>query len=89
MDIHEYQAKQLLRQYGVAVPDFFVASSVEELLDIVDDQHLNEVVIKVQVHAGGRGKAGGVKIAHNRKEIEAFARQLFGMRIVNKQTGPR
>ncbi len=88
MDIHEYQAKELLRHYGVCVPDFFVVSSMAELLDIVEGQQLTQAVLKVQVHAGGRGKAGGVKLARSRQEIEALGRQLLGMKIVNNQTGP-
>jgi len=89
MNIHEHQAKLLLRHFGIPIPDFSVVSSLEELRQYVDDGQLNKAVIKIQVHAGGRGKAGGVKIAHSREEILAYGQQLFGMRMVNNQTGPQ
>lgn len=87
MNIHEYQAKMILRRYGVPITDFAVVSSVEEALQAVDEMGLQSAVIKVQVHAGGRGKAGGVKLAHNRDEILLHAQNLLGMRIINNQTG--
>ena len=68
MDLHEYQAKELLKEYGATTPRFFVASTKEEAEAIVHKHHLQEAVIKVQVHAGGRGKAGGVKIAKSPKK---------------------
>ncbi len=89
MNIHEYQTKQIFRHYGIPVADFYVTSTLEEVLDIVDDHNFDQAVIKVQIHAGGRGKAGGVKIGRSRPEIVAFARQLLGMKIVNNQTGPQ
>lgn len=89
MNIHEYQAKLLLGHYGVPVPDFFLISSNEQLLEIVESQDLNQAVLKVQIHAGGRGKAGGVKIAKTRQEIKDFGKQMLGMKIVNNQTGPQ
>ncbi|MEI8125705.1 MAG: ADP-forming succinate--CoA ligase subunit beta [Parachlamydiaceae bacterium] len=87
MDIHEYQAKEILRQYGIATPDFGVISSPEEITAIADQLNLNEAVLKVQVHAGGRGKAGGVKITRSRKEMLETSKQLLGLKIVNNQTG--
>lgn len=89
MNIHEFQAKLLLRHYGVPVTDFNVVSSLEELKRIVQNQNLQDAVIKVQVHAGGRGKAGGIKIAKNPEEIFSHAQALLGMKIVNNQTGPQ
>ncbi len=89
MDIHEYQAKTLLRHYGIAITDFSVVSSLDELERAVEDLQLEQAVVKVQVHAGGRGKAGGVKVARSRKEILDQGKQMLGMRIVNNQTGPQ
>lgn len=87
MDIHEFQAKEILKKYGIPVPDFAVASNLKQVENAIDAMGLEKAVIKVQVHAGGRGKAGGVKLAQNRQEILDFSKQLLGMRIVNKQTG--
>ncbi|MCH9625454.1 MAG: Succinate--CoA ligase [ADP-forming] subunit beta [Chlamydiales bacterium] len=87
MNIHEYQAKNLLQKYGIAVPAFAVASNEEEVLQAIKELGLNEAVIKVQIHAGGRGKAGGVKFAKNPEEIVRLASELIGMKIVNNQTG--
>lgn len=87
MDIHEYQAKGIIHHYGVPVPSFGVASSLEEVKQIIDSLHLTQAVLKIQVHAGGRGKAGGVKFAKNPEEILTVAKQLIGMKMVNNQTG--
>jgi len=87
MDIHEYQAKKILQKYGVGVSPFVVISSIDELQKALATLPWEEVVLKVQVHAGGRGKAGGIKIATNKTELMHYARQLLGMKIVNKQTG--
>jgi succinyl-CoA synthetase beta subunit len=89
MDIHEYQAKQILNQYGITAPDFLVISSPDELERIVNDSGWTEAVIKVQVHAGGRGKAGGVKVAKSQEEIKEWAHKLLGMKVINNQTGPQ
>lgn len=88
MDTHEYQAKSELMEYGVPVQPFGVASSIAEVEEIIEKLNLQQAVIKIQVHAGGRGKAGGVKFAKNRAEIFTLAQQLLGMKIVNNQTGP-
>lgn len=87
MDIHEFQAKEILRKYGIPVPDFVVVSNLQEVEEAIHVMNLDKAVIKVQVHAGGRGKAGGVKLAKSRQEILDYAKQLLGMRIVNNQTG--
>ncbi len=89
MNTHEFQAKEILAKYGVPVPPFGVASSLNEVKDILDKLDLQKAVLKVQVHAGGRGKAGGVKIAKSREEAEKYAADMLGMKIVNQQTGPQ
>ncbi|HNA62400.1 MAG TPA: ADP-forming succinate--CoA ligase subunit beta [Rhabdochlamydiaceae bacterium] len=88
MNLHEYQAKELLKAIGVAVPPFGVAGNQHDVEKIIKDLHLKEAVIKIQVHAGGRGKAGGVKFAKTPEEIAKVAGQLIGMKMVNNQTGP-
>lgn len=89
MNLHEHQAKEILKQYGLPIPAFGVAHNVEEAKEIISQLDLNEAVIKIQVHAGGRGKAGGVKIAKNKNEIIEKAKELIGMHMVNNQTGPQ
>ncbi len=88
MNLHEYQAKKILKKYGIPIPDFGVASSVEEARRIADELHLTQAVLKIQVHAGGRGKAGGVKFAKSKEEIGQIAKHLIGMKMINQQTGP-
>lgn len=87
MHTHEFQAKMILKDFGIPVPDFSVISSVDELSSALDNLGLDEAVLKVQIHAGGRGKAGGVKIGKNRAELAALAKEMLGKRIVTKQTG--
>ncbi|HSX25475.1 MAG TPA: ADP-forming succinate--CoA ligase subunit beta [Chlamydiales bacterium] len=89
MNLHEYQAKKILKKYAIPIPVFGVASTVEEAKQIAHEYHLNEAVLKIQVHAGGRGKAGGVKFAKNKEEIAQLAKAMIGMTIVNEQTGPQ
>lgn len=89
MDIHEYQAKEILRHYGIAIPDFAIVSTPEEVMKAAEKLGLDQAVLKVQVHAGGRGKAGGVKIARSRKEMLEVSKKLLGMKIVNNQTGAK
>lgn len=88
MNIHEYQGKEVLRQYGVAVPQGKVAFSVDEAVEAAKELGTPVVVVKAQIHAGGRGKAGGVKVAKNLDEVRAFAGQLLGKVLVTHQTGP-
>ncbi|HLG28452.1 MAG TPA: ADP-forming succinate--CoA ligase subunit beta [Paenisporosarcina sp.] len=88
MNIHEYQGKQLLRQYGVAVSTGLVAFSPEEAVKAAKELGTDIVVVKAQIHAGGRGKAGGVKIAKNLDEVRAYAKELLGKTLVTHQTGP-
>lgn len=88
MDTHEYQAKEYLARYQIPIPRFGVAATVKEAEELVRKLHLQQGVVKVQVHAGGRGKAGGVKFARNPEEIVKWAKELIGMKIVTHQTGP-
>lgn len=88
MNTHEYQAKMILQQYGIVSPDFAVVSDIQGAKEAIDAMGLDKAVVKIQVHAGGRGKAGGVKLAKNRQEILDYAENLIGMKMVNNQTGP-
>jgi succinyl-CoA synthetase beta subunit len=88
MDLHEFQTKSILRKYGIPIPDFSVFSTLEELQSILSKTSLDQAVLKIQVHAGGRGKGGGVKLAKNRQEIFTHAQPLLGMKLTNSQTGP-
>ena len=88
MKVHEYQAKELFRKNGVAVPDGAVAFTVEEALGVAERLGSYPVVVKAQIHAGGRGLGGGVKVARDKAEFEKYANQILGMTLVTKQTGP-
>ncbi|RMG67067.1 MAG: ADP-forming succinate--CoA ligase subunit beta [Calditrichaeota bacterium] len=88
MNIHEYQAKDILRRYGVAVPRGKVAFTPEEARRAAEELGGEVFVVKAQIHAGGRGKAGGVKLARSVDEVESLARQMLGMKLVTHQTGP-
>ncbi|HSL60593.1 MAG TPA: ATP-grasp domain-containing protein, partial [Desulfotignum sp.] len=88
MKIHEYQAKQLFRQYQVPVPEGRPAFSVAEAVAAARDLGGFPVVVKAQIHAGGRGKGGGVKLAHSLEEVQDLASQMLGMTLVTHQTGP-
>ena len=88
MNIHEYQGKEILRKYGVAVPNGKVAFSPDEAVKIAKELGSNVTVVKAQIHAGGRGKAGGVKIAKNLDEVRSYAKELLGKILVTHQTGP-
>ncbi len=87
MKIHEYQAKQILAKYGVPVPRGRMALSVEEALQVAEELG-GRVVVKAQIHAGGRGKGGGVKLAADAAAATAAASQILGMTLVTHQTGP-
>lgn len=88
MNIHEYQGKEILRNYGVAVPNGKVAYSVEEAVEAAKALGTQVCVVKAQIHAGGRGKAGGVKVAKNRDEVRTYASEILGKTLVTHQTGP-
>jgi succinyl-CoA synthetase beta subunit len=89
MNTHEHQAKAVLKSFAVPVPPYAVIDSLDELPGALAQLEIaEEAVLKVQVHAGGRGKAGGVRLARSRAKIEADAKEMLGMKIVNNQTGP-
>ena len=88
MKIHEYQAKAVLARYGVPVPRGEVAFSAADARLVAQNLGGDAVVVKAQIHAGGRGKGGGVKIARSPAEAEALAKQMIGMTLVTHQTGP-
>ncbi|MCM3587168.1 ADP-forming succinate--CoA ligase subunit beta [Mesobacillus maritimus] len=88
MNIHEYQGKEVLRQYGVTVPNGKVAFTVEEAVEAAKELGTQVCVVKAQIHAGGRGKAGGVKVAKNLDEVRTYASEILGKTLVTHQTGP-
>ncbi|HGH5468726.1 TPA: ADP-forming succinate--CoA ligase subunit beta [Staphylococcus pseudintermedius] len=88
MNIHEYQGKEIFRSMGVAVPEGRVAFSAEEAVEKAKELDTDVYVVKAQIHAGGRGKAGGVKIAKSLSEVETYANELLGKVLVTHQTGP-
>lgn len=88
MNIHEYQSKAILKSYGVNVPNGIPAFSVEEAVENAKKLGSPVVVVKAQIHAGGRGKAGGVKIAKTIDEVRQYASEILGKTLVTKQTGP-
>jgi succinyl-CoA synthetase beta subunit len=88
MNIHEYQGKEILRKYGVSVPNGKVAFTPDEAVKASEELESSVYVVKAQIHAGGRGKAGGVKIAKTKDEVKGFAEELLGKTLVTHQTGP-
>ena len=88
MTIHEYQAKDVLRQYGAAVPKGRVCFSVDEAVAVAEELGGSQWVVKAQIHAGGRGKGGGVKVADSIAEVRSHAGAILGMTLVTHQTGP-
>ena len=88
MNIHEHQAKQILKKYGAVVPEGVYALTVDELLEKVKSLKTKKYVLKAQIHAGGRGKAGGVKILNTIEELEIAAKELLGKTLITHQTGP-
>ena len=88
MNIHEHQAKQLLKKFGAIVPNGEACFSVQEVLEKAKKLNLKKYVLKAQIHAGGRGKAGGVKILDNLADLEKAAKDLLGKKLVTHQTGP-
>ena len=87
MKIHEYQAKELFRKYNVNVPEGIPVFSTQEAIEAYDKLGSDTVVVKAQIHAGGRGKGGGVKLAHSRDEVKSIASSILGMNLVTHQTG--
>jgi succinyl-CoA synthetase beta subunit len=88
MNIHEYQAKGLLRKFGVAVPEGGIAYTPEEAVKVAEELGGPVWVVKAQIHAGGRGKGGGVKLAKSIEEVKSLAAEIIGMTLVTHQTGP-
>jgi succinyl-CoA synthetase beta subunit len=88
MNLHEYQAKNLLKQYGLATPIGAVAGDAAAAIEIAKNIHSDKYVVKAQIHAGGRGKAGGVKLLKSLAEIEDYARNLLGKNLVTYQNAP-
>ena len=88
MNIHEHQAKQLLKKFGAIVPNGEACFTVQEVLEKAKKLNLKKYVLKAQIHAGGRGKAGGVKILDNLSDLEKAAKDLLGRKLITHQTGP-
>ena len=87
MKIHEYQAKELFKKYGVPVPEGGVAFNADEAITVAEELAGYPVVVKAQIHAGGRGKGGGVKLAQSADEVQRVAGEIIGMNLVTHQTG--
>jgi succinyl-CoA synthetase beta subunit len=92
MNIHEYQGKEILKKYGIKIQEGIVAETPEQAVDaakkLTAETGTQWHVIKAQVHAGGRGKAGGIKLAKNTDQVKELSKQILGMKLVSKQTGP-
>ena len=86
MNLHEYQAKQLFAEFGLPVPAGVACSTAQEAVEATTTLGQEKWVVKCQVHAGGRGKAGGVKVATSKEEVRAFAEQWLGKNLVTYQT---
>ena len=88
MNIHEHQAKKILQKYGAVVPKGIYALSVEELIEKAKSLMTKKFILKAQIHAGGRGKAGGVKVLNTLDELKIAAKELLGKTLITHQTGP-
>ena len=88
MNIHEHQAKEILREFGAPVSQGVVILSIDEIKKKITKLNSKAFVLKAQIHAGGRGKAGGVKIADSLEEVEKISNSLLGMQLITHQTGP-
>lgn len=89
MNIHEYQAKQVLGKYGVPTSQGVVALKIEEIDDLIKNFDAKVYVVKAQIHAGGRGKAGGVKVVRSKEEARRAAHDMYGKTLITHQTGPK
>src|SRR5260221_8719075 len=87
MNVHEYQGKEILRKYGVATPRGIPCFSVDEAVKAAETLGGKVWVVKAQIHAGGRGKGGGVKVAKSIDEVRSYAKQILGMTLITHQTG--
>ena len=88
MNIHEHQAKQILKNYGATVPNGVFGLTVEELIEKSKSLKTNKYILKAQIHAGGRGKAGGVKILDSIEELIKASKEMMGKKLITHQTGP-
>ena len=88
MNIHEHQAKEILKKYGAPVSNGVVILSLTEIREKISKLKSKEFVLKAQIHAGGRGKAGGVKLVKNIEELNKEAKKMMGKKLVTHQTGP-
>ena len=88
MNIHEYQTKELLKCYGVPVPPGRVVHNDEQAASVAEEVGGSRWVVKAQIHSGGRGKVGGVKVSNSIEEVRAIADEMIGSRLVTQQTGP-
>ena len=88
MNVHEYQAKKLLSDFGVRVPGGQVVFSADEVSEVLDSLNSAKYVVKAQIHAGGRGKGGGIKVVDNSHDAMEAADEIIGMNLVTHQTGP-
>ena len=88
MNIHEHQAKQILKKYGAVVPEGVFGLTVEDLVEKAKSLNTKKYVLKAQIHAGGRGKAGGVKILDTIEDLSRAAKEMMGKILVTHQTGP-
>jgi succinyl-CoA synthetase beta subunit len=89
MNLHEYQARELLAESGIPIPEGLLVVQREEAQKAIANLKLESAVVKAQVHAGGRGKAGGVKVARSPSEILREVERMLGMRLITGQTGPQ
>ena len=88
MNIHEHQAKQILKKYGAVVPEGVFGLTVDDLVEKAKSLNTKKYVLKAQIHAGGRGKAGGVKILDTIEDLSKAAKEMMGKILVTHQTGP-
>ena len=86
MDIHEHQAKEILKKFGIPVPNGIVIFDTKEILNKISKLKSASFVVKAQIHAGGRGKAGGIKVAKNIEELTNYSKDMLGMRLITPQT---
>ena len=89
MNIHEHQAKEILKKFNINIPNGVVIFSLDEIDKSFKKIKTNKIVLKAQIHAGGRGKAGGIKIVSGVNELKNHAKKMFGKKLVTHQTGPQ